>query len=88
MPVHSFLQLTWSRRFWTANTADPSFVSGLLSVAGSGPASYLLGMQNKGTLHPPTLLPVLFKIEHSKNMHCVLVNSALHSNTVLCFFAL
>jgi len=35
-------------RFWLVNQIDPSFVGELLNVAGSGPASYLLGMQQKG----------------------------------------
>jgi hypothetical protein len=37
-------------RFWLVNQQDSNFQSELSAVVGSGPASYLLGMQQKGPL--------------------------------------
>ncbi|DBB08757.1 TPA: hypothetical protein ACH3X3_008192 [Trebouxia sp. C0006] len=41
-------QLDTINRFWLVNQQDSNFQSELSAVVGSGPASYLLGMQQKG----------------------------------------
>ena len=35
-------------RFWIVNQVNPALLGELLGGAGTGPASYLLGMQQKG----------------------------------------
>ena len=37
-------------RFWIVNQVNPALLGELLGGAGTGPASYLLGMQQKGEL--------------------------------------
>ena len=37
-------------RFWLVNQQNSNFQSELSAVVGSGPVSYLLGMQQKGAL--------------------------------------
>ena len=39
-------------RFWIVNQVNPALLGELLGGAGTGPASYLLGMQQKGDLSP------------------------------------